>query len=112
EAEISEGFAAARGLALPSQLRRALRTESRDLQGEFLRLLPTRPLPIKVQRWTPRRVLLWIALVLGVFLLAADFTSLFTNAEATRAPLAIKGLDCANSAAFEAMLLEAQSVPT
>ena len=65
-----------------------------------------------MQRWTPRRVLLWIALVLGVFLLAADFTSLFTNAEATRAPLGINGLDCGDSDALEAMLLEAQSVRT
>ena len=53
--EISEAFAAARGLALPSQLRRALRSEGRDLHGEFLRLLPERPRPIKVQRWTFRR---------------------------------------------------------
>ena len=34
--EVSEAFAAARGLALPSQLRRALRAEGRDLHGEFL----------------------------------------------------------------------------
>ena len=54
--EMSEAFAAARGLALPSQLRRALRAEGRDLHGEFLRLLPERPRPIKVQRWTFRRV--------------------------------------------------------
>ena len=52
--EISEAFAAARGLALPSQLRRALRAEGRDIHGEFLRLLPERPRPIKVQRWTLR----------------------------------------------------------
>ena len=44
--EMSEAFAAARGLALPSQLRRALRAEGRDLHGEFLRLLPERPRPI------------------------------------------------------------------
>ena len=54
--EISEAFAAARGLALPSQLRRALRAEGRDTHGEFLRLLPERPRPIKVQRWSFRRV--------------------------------------------------------
>ena len=61
--EVSEAFAAARGLALPSQLRRALRAEGRDLHGEFLRLLPERPRPIKVQRWTFRRVV--VALVDG-----------------------------------------------
>ena len=38
--EITEGFAAARGLALPSQLRRMLREQGRDLHAEFVRLLP------------------------------------------------------------------------
>src|SRR4029079_14648732 len=37
--EITEAFAASRGLALPSQLRRALRAEGRNLQEQFLRLL-------------------------------------------------------------------------
>src|SRR5207247_6774323 len=37
--EITEGFAAARGLALPSQLRRTLRGKGRDRPGGFLRLL-------------------------------------------------------------------------
>ena len=41
--EITEGFAAARGLALPSQLRRMMRAQGRDLHAEFVRLLP-RPL--------------------------------------------------------------------
>src|SRR6185369_616476 len=53
--EISEGFAAARGLALPSQLRRMLRERGRDLHGEFLQLLPERPRPIRIQRWNARR---------------------------------------------------------
>jgi tRNA A-37 threonylcarbamoyl transferase component Bud32 len=57
--EISEGFAAARGLALPSQLRRLLRAQGRDLHGEFLRLLPARPRPVSIQRWSARRVGLW-----------------------------------------------------
>ena len=35
--EITEGFAAARGLALPSQLRRMLRERGRDLHAEFVR---------------------------------------------------------------------------
>jgi hypothetical protein len=34
--EITEGFAAARGLALPSQLRRMLREKGRDLHAEFV----------------------------------------------------------------------------
>jgi serine/threonine protein kinase len=47
--EICEGFAAARGLALPSQLRHLLRAQGRDLHAEFVRLLPSPPRPIRVQ---------------------------------------------------------------
>ena len=54
-AEISEAFAAARGLALPSQLRRAIRASGRELHEEFLQLLPRRPAPVRVQRWSARR---------------------------------------------------------
>jgi membrane-associated phospholipid phosphatase/tRNA A-37 threonylcarbamoyl transferase component Bud32 len=51
--EITEGFAAARGLALPSQLRHMLRAQGRDLHAEFVRLLPTPPEPVSIQRWEP-----------------------------------------------------------
>ena len=44
--EVTEGFAAARGLALPSQLRRMLRAQGRDLHAEFTRPPPTPPQPI------------------------------------------------------------------
>ena len=54
--EIAEGFAAARGLALPSQLRRMLRAQGRDLHAAFVRLLPAPPQPIPIQRWSARRV--------------------------------------------------------
>jgi tRNA A-37 threonylcarbamoyl transferase component Bud32 len=57
--EVSEGFAAARGLAMPSQLRRMLKAKGRDLHAEFVRLLPTRPRPVSIQRWSARRVGLW-----------------------------------------------------
>ena len=43
--EISEAFAAARGIALPSQLRHAIQASGRDLHEEFLQLLPHRPAP-------------------------------------------------------------------
>ena len=67
--EITEGFAAARGLALPSQLRRMLRAQGRDVHAEFLRLLPAPPRPIPIQRWTLRRVGLLAAVVLLLVLL-------------------------------------------
>ena len=56
--EISEAFAAARGLALPSQLRKMMRAQGRNLHGEFVRLLPEAPRPIGVQRWSTRRIAL------------------------------------------------------
>jgi tRNA A-37 threonylcarbamoyl transferase component Bud32 len=110
--EIAEGFAAARGLALPSQLRRALRAEGRDLHGEFLGLLPERPRPIKVQRWTPRRIFIWAGLVVVVALLGLNFTQLFANTESTRAPLDVDSVSCAASQELEPLWIEAQSVQT
>ena len=47
-ADIGEAFAAARGLALPSQLRHVLRAQGRDLHGEFIRLLPEPPAPVAI----------------------------------------------------------------
>ena len=67
--EICEAFAADQGLALPGQLRQALGESGRDVHEEFLRLLPRRPVPVRVQRWSARRVGLWIALILAATLL-------------------------------------------
>jgi tRNA A-37 threonylcarbamoyl transferase component Bud32 len=64
--EIAEAFAATSGITMPSQLRRTMREQGRDLHGEFLRLLPELPRPIAIQRWSIRRV----GLMLGVALLA------------------------------------------
>ena len=63
--EISEAFAAARGLALPSQLRKLMRDQGRDLAAEFVRLLPEAPRPIGVQRWSTRRVTLLLVVAAG-----------------------------------------------
>jgi tRNA A-37 threonylcarbamoyl transferase component Bud32 len=59
--EVSEAFAATRGLTMPSQLRRRLRAQGRDLHAEFLRLLPEPPRPIAIQRFSPRRIGLVLA---------------------------------------------------
>jgi serine/threonine protein kinase len=63
--EIAEAFAATRGLTMPTQLRRMLRQQGRDLHGDFLRLLPYRLPPIPIQRWTWRRVILTISVLFG-----------------------------------------------
>src|SRR6266508_458579 len=74
--EIAEAFAATRGITMPSQLRRMMREQGRDLHAEFLRLLPERPAPIAVQHWSVRRIGLMVGVVLLVLLavlLAASY---------------------------------------
>jgi hypothetical protein len=66
EEEIAEAFAATRGLTMPSQLRRMLRQQGRGLHGDFLRLLPYRLPPVRIQRWTWRRVGLTLVTLLGL----------------------------------------------
>jgi tRNA A-37 threonylcarbamoyl transferase component Bud32 len=107
--EISEGFAAARGLALPSQLRRMIRAQGRDLHAEFVRLLPRPPQPIRIQRWSARRVGLWAAIVTVLVLAAKNPTAYFNNQVAVRTPLGITKLDCTR---LEPLWLQAQSVPS
>jgi tRNA A-37 threonylcarbamoyl transferase component Bud32/membrane-associated phospholipid phosphatase len=106
--EVSEAFAAARGLALPSQLRRALRAEGRDVHGEFLRLLPERPRPIKVQRWTLRRVVSALITAILLVLLALNAAQLSGIRENTRSPVNV----VAACDEMEPMWLQAQAVQT
>jgi tRNA A-37 threonylcarbamoyl transferase component Bud32/membrane-associated phospholipid phosphatase len=106
--EITEGFAAARGLALPSQLRRMLRAQGRDLHAEFLRLLPTPPQPIPIQRWTLRRVGLLAALVLLLVLVFNQGVKLDYQ-EAVETPTTVGNLACSD---LEPQWLLAQSVPS
>jgi hypothetical protein len=117
--EVTEAFAAARhgpvgwpvavGLALPSQLRRMLRERGRDLYAKFVRLLPSPPQPIRVQRWSARRVGLWLAIVLLLVLVAQHPTLIVDNKMAVRTSLDIHSLDCGR---LEPLWLEAQSVPS
>jgi tRNA A-37 threonylcarbamoyl transferase component Bud32 len=63
--EISEAFAATRGITMPSQLRRIMRAQGRDLHLEFLDMLPERPPRISIQRWTPHRFGVMAAVLFG-----------------------------------------------
>jgi membrane-associated phospholipid phosphatase/tRNA A-37 threonylcarbamoyl transferase component Bud32 len=65
EDEIAEAFAATRGLTMPSQLRRWMREQGRDLHAEFLHLLPERPPAIAIQHWSLRRVGLMTGVLAG-----------------------------------------------
>jgi tRNA A-37 threonylcarbamoyl transferase component Bud32 len=62
--EIAEAFAATRGVASPTQLRNEMKRDGRDLVSEFRALAPDRE-PIKIQRWSLRRVGLtaWVLLL-------------------------------------------------
>jgi hypothetical protein len=66
--EISEAFAATRGLTMPSQLRGMMRAQGRDLHAEFIKLLPEPPRPIAIQRFSARRLGLTLAVLVGAFL--------------------------------------------
>ena len=107
--EIGEGFAAARGLALPSQLRHLLRDQGRDLHAEFVKLLPAPPTPVRMQQWSARRVGLWAAMVAVLVLAALNWGQIFNSEDLVQTPLNIHSLDCTQ---LEPLWLEAQSVPS
>jgi membrane-associated phospholipid phosphatase/tRNA A-37 threonylcarbamoyl transferase component Bud32 len=108
-AQISEAFAAARGLALPSQLRHALRAAGRDIHQEFLRLLPEPPKPIRIQRWSIRRAALWAGVTLAAFLLATNIPGLIIGNFSSATSLPGTSLSCRS---MEGLWVEAQSVPS
>src|SRR5206468_6488850 len=107
--EITEGFAAARGLALPSQLRHLLRAQGRNLHAEFMRLLPTPPQPIRIQRWSVRRVGLWAAILALLVLGVLNSNVFFNNEDAVQTSLMVNNVGCSD---LEPVWLMAQSVPS
>jgi tRNA A-37 threonylcarbamoyl transferase component Bud32 len=107
--EITEGFAAARGLALPSQLRHLLRAQGRDLHAEFVRLLPSPPRPIRMQRWSARRVALWALILALVVLATANSRYVLSTENLVETPLGVKDAGCGD---LQPLWLMAQSVPS
>jgi membrane-associated phospholipid phosphatase/tRNA A-37 threonylcarbamoyl transferase component Bud32 len=67
EDEIAEAFAAARGVASPTQLRNNLKQDGRDLLAEFRRMAPERE-QVSIQRWSVRRVLLTLGVLFAAWL--------------------------------------------
>ncbi|MGH2637239.1 MAG: RIO1 family regulatory kinase/ATPase, partial [Actinomycetota bacterium] len=66
--EIAEAFAATRGVASPTQVRVMMKRDGRDLLAEFRRLAPHRD-PVRIQRWSFRRLALTLWVVfLGLLL--------------------------------------------
>lgn len=74
--ELSEAFAATRGVASPTQLRNFMKRDGRDLLEQFRALAPSRP-PVTVQRWSFRRVGMILLTLLVVVAAGAVSLSLF-----------------------------------
>jgi hypothetical protein len=107
--EIGEAFAVRQGRAMPAQLRQLLLAQAADLHTEFVRLLPRPPRPIRIQRWTARRIGLCAALVALLVLAALNPKVIFTNEDAVATPLQVNDLSCSH---LEPLWLIAQSVPS
>jgi hypothetical protein len=107
--EIGEAFAAVRGPAMPSQLRHMLRERPSDLNAEFLELLPTRPRPISIQRWSLKRIVVALLALAVVALAVPLVVSWSTQTEMDNASLYTSDIGCAD---HEALWLMAQAVPS
>jgi tRNA A-37 threonylcarbamoyl transferase component Bud32/membrane-associated phospholipid phosphatase len=107
--EITEAFAATRGLAMPSQLRHMLRAQGRDLHAEFLDLLPERPAPISNQRFSLRRFGLALLVLLVLLIVVPLFVSWAVQTDRANTSLYTSDIRCSDQ---EALWLMAQAVPT
>jgi membrane-associated phospholipid phosphatase/tRNA A-37 threonylcarbamoyl transferase component Bud32 len=107
--EITEAFAATRGLAMPSQLRHMLRAQGRDLHAEFLDLLPERPVPISNQRFSLRRFGLALSVLLVVLAVVPLFVQWALETDRADSSLYTSDVRCSDQ---EALWLMAQAVPT
>jgi tRNA A-37 threonylcarbamoyl transferase component Bud32 len=103
--DVAEAFAAARGIASPTQLRMIMKQDGRDLLAQFRALAPPRE-PVSLQRWGLKRIALALGLVGGAVVGLQAVVNLVTPAHdlpVHEAPT------CGTS---EVMVLLAQSVPS
>jgi membrane-associated phospholipid phosphatase len=103
-AELAEAFAATRGMASPTQLRTSMKKDPRDLLGRFRALAPRRE-PIRLQRWSVRRV----GLALGI--LAATGIVVAVSATAFK-PTGDAGALAPTCGTGHSIILAAQAVPS
>ena len=101
--DLSEAFAATRGVASPSQLRQSMKTDGRGLLETFRGLAPPRK-PIAIQRWSIRRVLLIVATALLLVLTVLTGIALFIPSRGD-----VSAAECGTG---RTMQLMAQAVPT
>jgi membrane-associated phospholipid phosphatase/tRNA A-37 threonylcarbamoyl transferase component Bud32 len=104
EAELSEAFAATRGVASPTQLRAFMKRDPRDLLGEFRKLVPERR-PIVLQRWSVRRV----GLAAGMFVAVALVTQVGGHSFFPAENIGAHAPDCGTG---HSIILTAQAVPS
>jgi hypothetical protein len=103
--EIAEAFAAARGIASPSQLRAVMKQDGRDLVAQFRTLAPPCR-PVSLQRWGVKRVGLALGLLLAVLFFVQAAAGMFTPAH----DLGVTGRpECGTD---NVMILMAQAVPS
>jgi hypothetical protein len=107
--EITEAFAATRGLAMPSQLRHMLREKGHDLHAEFLDLLPERPRPISIQRFSLRRLGLAMVVLLGLLVVVPMVVNWSVQTDRVSTSLYTGDVGCDER---EALWLMAQAVPS
>src|SRR4029077_10848 len=103
--ELSEAFAAPRGVASPTQLRAFMKRDPRDLLGEFRALAPHRP-PIVLQRWSIRRV------ALAAAMLAIITAAVFETGDAFFPAARNLGAHAPTCDTGHSMILTAQAVPS
>ncbi|MBA3268591.1 MAG: hypothetical protein H0T70_10100 [Acidimicrobiia bacterium] len=103
--EIAEAFAAARGVASPTQLRTMMKSDGRNLVAQFRALAPERR-PIGLQRWGVRRIALALALLGGTAFAVQAAVGMVTPAY----DLGVSGTPSCGTG--DLMILMAQSVPS
>ena len=103
-AELSEAFAATRGVASPTQLRAFMKRDPRDVLSEFRKLAPERR-PIVLQRWSARRVFLAAGLLVVTTVAVVVGGNAFFPAE----NIGAHPPDCGTG---PSMILAAQAVPS
>jgi membrane-associated phospholipid phosphatase/tRNA A-37 threonylcarbamoyl transferase component Bud32 len=104
EAELSEAFAATRGVASPTQLRAFMKRDPRNVLSEFRKLAPERR-PIILQRWSIRRVSLAVGMLAAITLVTDVGSEAFFPAE----NIGASAPDCGTG---HSMTLAAQAVPS
>ncbi len=103
--DIAEAFAAARGVASPTQLRTMMKRDGRNLLAQFRALAPERR-PIGLQRWSFRRLALVVAGLAGAIFAVGATAGLVSPAY----DLGVSGTPTCGTGGL--MILMAQAVPS